>query len=77
MITHRCKELLTYNKKFFKPCSIQYKKWNEYTKNSDNEWILSSLSFSDEWGSEYMSNIAKIMFCPFCSKKLEKIIETE
>ena len=69
--THRCKELLEYNKCNFKPCTIRYGTWLPY----DNpDWLLYSLETSDEdWDIKYMSYMAKIKYCPWCGKKLEEV----
>lgn len=66
--THRCKELLEYNKNTYKPCAIRYDKWFPF--DNDKTWILSSLKSDTEWLTEYMVNIAKIKYCCFCGEKL-------
>ncbi len=68
--THRCRELLEYNKKnSWKPCAIQYK---SMLMHEPAAWVISALAHDDEMISEYMSNFAKVKFCPFCGKRLEE-----
>ena len=71
-ITHRCKELLEYNKKSFKPCSIRYGIWLPYDNPS---WLLYSLETNDEdWDIKFMHPMIKnIKYCCFCGRKLEDI----
>ena len=72
-ITHRCKELLEYNKNNFKPCAIQYKSWFPYEKPS---WLLCALENNDEdWDIKFMHSMAKIKYCCFCGRKLNEIRE--
>lgn len=68
-ITHRCKELLEYNKDNFKPCSIVFESWFPYEEPT---WLLNSLESDEDWDVQYMHPMAKIKYCPFCAKKLEK-----
>lgn len=75
MKTHRCKELLEYNKNNQgTPVSIRYGKWFD-SLNIDNDyssWILSRLMWNDEdWDIQYMQKSCRIVYCPFCGKKLE------
>lgn len=75
MKTHRCKELLEYNKNNQSiPVSIRYGKWLD-SFNIDNDyssWILSRLMWNDEdWDIQYMQKACRIVYCPFCGKKLE------
>ena len=75
MKTHRCKELLEYNKNNQGiPVSIRYGKWFD-SLNIDNDylsWILSRLMWNDEdWDIQYMQKACRIVYCPFCGKKLE------
>ena len=68
METHRCEELLEYNKKnAWKPCAIQHRSW---LMHEPAAWILSSLAHDDEMSTEFMKDTAKIRFCPFCGTKL-------
>lgn len=71
--THRCKELLRYNKTTYKPCAIQYDTWfniNPYDK--EYKWILKSMEFDKEdWDNKWMESIAEIKYCPFCNKELK------
>lgn len=67
--THRCKELLEYNKNNYKPCSIRYESW---MWNEEPTWILSSLETDNEYDSTFMFHNAKIIFCPFCGKELKE-----
>ena len=67
MKTHRCGQLLEYNKHTHKPCTIHYDKWLPFDEET---WILSSLHSDSEWLTEYMTNIAKIKYCCFCGEKL-------
>ena len=74
MITHRCKELLEYNKKAHIPVAIRYEKWfkNLDINNDYSSWILSCLEWNDEnWDIKYMTNCCRILYCPFCGEKLE------
>ena len=69
--THRCKELLEYNKNNFKPCSIRYGTWLPY---GQPDWLLYSLETSNEdWDIRWMSYMANIVYCPFCGVKLDEI----
>ncbi len=69
-ITHRCKELLEYNKNNFKPCSIAFDSWLPYEEPT---WLLQSLEIDNEdWDIKYMHPMAKIKYCPFCAKELEE-----
>lgn len=69
--THRCKELLEYNKNNFKPCAIRYGTWLPYNQP---DWLLYSLESSNEdWDISYMHPMAKIKFCPFCAKRLGEV----
>ena len=75
MKTHRCKKLLEYNKNNQGiPVSIRYGKWLD-SFNIDNDyssWILSRLMWNDEdWDIQYMQKSCRIVYCPFCGKKLE------
>ena len=74
MKTHRCNQLLEYNKHTHKPCSIQLKKWFTMIPQEKPKWILGALETDLEWDNSYMWNVAEIDFCPFCGKKL---IESE
>lgn len=74
MITHRCKELLEYNKKSHIPVAIRYEKWfkNLDINNDYSSWILSCLEWNDEdWDIKYMTNCCRIKYCCFCGEKLE------
>ena len=74
MITHRCKELLEYNKKAHIPVAIRYEKWfKNFNINGDySSWILSNLEWNNEdWDIKYMTNCCRIEYCPFCGEKLE------
>ena len=71
--THRCKELLEYNKGNYKPCAIQYDTFFKYFKEEKPTWIFKSLEWGDEWDVEWMDSVAKIQFCPFCGVKLDEI----
>ena len=75
METHRCKELLEYNKKNQSiPVSIRYGKWfDSFDCEGDYlSWILSRLMWNDEdWDIQYMQKSCRIVYCPFCGKKLE------
>lgn len=75
MKTHRCKELLEYNKNNQStPVSIRYGKWfdNFNYKNDYLSWSLSRLMWNDEdWDIQYMQKMCRIEYCPFCGKKLE------
>lgn len=76
-ITHRCNELLEYNKDNFKPCAVQFDRW---FFNEDRCWILKALETDFEWDSTFMWNTAKITYCPFCGEKLKKpltLVESE
>lgn len=69
-ITHRCKELLEYNKDNFKPCSISYSQWLPYEQPT---WLLNTLEWDNEdWDCKFMNSMAKIIFCPFCGVKLDE-----
>ena len=46
MITHRCNELLKYNKDTYKPCAIRYEK---FLPNEPPTWVLSSVHIDSEW----------------------------
>lgn len=72
--THRCKELLEYNKNNYKPCAIQYEPW---FYNENPTWIIKALETDNEWYSTYMWHFAKIKYCCFCGKKLEDIDNEE
>ena len=73
--THRCKELLEYNKNNYKPCAIRYEPW---MWNEKPTWILSSLETDNEYDTTFMFHSAKIKYCCFCGKNLEKeLIENE
>ena len=75
MKSHRCKEILEYNEKTYKPCCIRYEPW---LYNEKPIWILSSLETDSEWDSTYMWHTAKIKYCCFCGKNLEEeLIENE
>lgn len=68
--THRCKELLEYNKNNYKPCAIQYNSWLPFLEPT---WLLCALETNDEdWDIKYMHPMAKIKYCPFCAKELEE-----
>ena len=69
-ITHRCKELLEYNKNNYKPCSIRYEPWGWKQKPT---WILSSLETDNECDTTFMFHSAKIKYCCFCGKKLTEV----
>ena len=74
MITHRCKELLEYNKKAHIPVAIRYEKWfKNFNINGDySSWILSNLEWNNEdWDIKYMTNCCRIEYCCFCGKKLK------
>ena len=72
-ITHRCKELLEYNKSIFKPCAIQYEPFIKYSKDKPT-WVLKALDFcSEDWDLKYMDSMAKIKYCPFCGVKLMEV----
>ena len=74
-ITHRCKELLEYNKGNFKPCAISYEPFFTYLKDKPT-WILKALESSDDdWDIKWMSKMARISYCPFCGRKLNEIRE--
>ena len=74
-ITHRCKELLEYNKNNYKPCSVRYEPW---MWNQKPTWILSSLETDNEYDTIFMFHSAKIKYCCFWGKKLEEeLIENE
>ena len=73
MITHRCKELLEYNKKSHIPVAIRYEKWFNWllpTTGDYPSWILSCLEWVDDCDNKYMSNCCRIVYCPFCGEKL-------
>lgn len=73
MITHRCKELLEYNKNSHIPVAIRYEKWfkNLDINNDYPSWILSNLEWdSEDWYVKYMTNCCRIKYCPFCGEKL-------
>lgn len=73
MITHRCKELLKYNKNSHIPVAIRYEKWfkNFDINNDYPSWILSNLEWDSEDGYiKYMTNCCRIMYCPFCGESL-------
>lgn len=76
-MTHRCKELLDYNKNYGHkhsiPVSIRYEKWfSWYNLDSDYpSWILSNLTHDAEWGTRSMSKSCRIKYCPFCGEKLK------
>ena len=69
-ITHRCKELLEYNKNNYKPCSVRYEPW---MWNQKPTWILNSLETDNECDTTFMFHSAKIRFCPFCGIKLMEV----
>lgn len=70
--THRCKELLEYNKNNYKPCAIQYGSLLNYFKENPPCWVLKSLEWSSgEWDIQWMGGVARIKYCPFCGKELE------
>ena len=74
MITHRCKELLEYNKNSHIPVAIRYEKW---FKNCDingdyPSWLLNHLEWdSEDWDINYMTNCCRILYCPFCGENLK------
>ena len=71
--THRCKELLEYNKNNYKPCAIQYGSLLNYFEEKP-AWIFKSLEWnSEDWDIQYMSGVARIVYCPFCGVKLDEI----
>lgn len=73
MKTHRCKELLEYNKNNHIPVAIRYEKWfKDFDINNDyHSWILSNLKWNDEdWDIKYMTSCCRIKYCPFCGEKL-------
>ena len=68
--THRCKELLEYNKNIFKPCAIQYQPFLNYIGDKPT-WVLKVLeSCEEDWDIKYMHPVAKIKYCCFCGEKL-------
>lgn len=67
MTTHRCNELLKYNKDTYKPCAIRYEK---FLPHEPPTWVLSSVHIDSEWMTEYLMTIAKIKFCPYCGGEL-------
>jgi hypothetical protein len=68
--THRCKELLEYNKNTFKPCAIQYQPFVSCIGEKPT-WILKVLeSCEEDWDIKYMDSVAKIKYCCFCGEKL-------
>lgn len=70
VVTHRCDELMRYNKSFYKPCSIQFDRWS---LNENRTWVLKTLeSDSEDWNVRYMWNVAKIKYCPFCGEELKQ-----
>ena len=74
-ITHRCKELLEYNKHIFKPCAIQFQQFVGYIKEKPT-WVLKVLETNDEdWDIKYMHPMVKVKYCPFCGRKLNEIRE--
>ena len=72
-ITHRCKELLEYNKGNFKPCAISYEPFIRYI-NDKPTWVLKTLEVNNEdWDIKYMHPMAKIKYCCFCGEKLMEV----
>ena len=70
--THRCKELLEYNKSNYKPCAIQYGSLLNHFKEEPS-WVFKSLEWSNEdWDIQWMGGIARIKYCPFCGVKLDE-----
>ena len=70
--THRCKELLEYNKNSYIPVAIRYEKWfKTFDINNDYlSWILSKLEWDNDGFVKYMTNCCRIEYCPFCGEKL-------
>ena len=71
MITHRCKELLDYNKNNDK--GIFIRKDYQYSFDVPNNqfgWWLSHIAYDLEWESTYKEKVCKITYCPFCGKEL-------
>lgn len=73
-MTHRCKELLEYNKNSHGvPVSIQHGKWFDKIKIDSDfpSWTLSNLTWDSEYDVKYMSKACRIKYCPFCGEKLK------
>lgn len=75
-MTHRCKELLDYNKNSHGvPVSIKYQKWSTIINLESDypSWILSHLTWDSEYGFKFMSKACRIEYCPFCGEKLKNL----
>ena len=76
MKTHRCKELLKYNKnyKLGDDACIKYgyQYENSYNKKNKNYkgWWLNFLEIDWDWDVKFMKPIMAINYCPFCGVKL-------
>jgi hypothetical protein len=75
MKSHRCKELLEYNKHNWRKIFIRYKKEYDTINMPNNDkisWWLCNVVYSwEDWNTTYTENVCEITHCPFCGEHLE------
>lgn len=62
IVSHRCKNLLEHNR-----ISIRY---------NEGLWILYSLRYDFNYGTNYLESICTIEYCPYCGKRLAEENQT-
>lgn len=64
--THRCQQLLEYNKTSSDNICIRYGSRFESIPDKDIAWWLSNLEWDMDYDTKYLTTVCAVKFCPFC-----------